>query len=152
MPCPLMGDIDDVRDQVLRRIPELQGLPQRERDRFLESARERLDHNGVVDRRAFLMNVSAGVVTIIGSYLLCPDVLRNRAEGWWTAAWVAIVGMIVIFFGFPRLKCRMMVRELWKILPTRCHRCGCDLRTTTGDDCPKCGTQLMAAESEREPA
>lgn len=150
MAPPVIGDIDDVRDQVTARFPELLGMPEQERERLLEEARARLDRGGLVDRWAFLMNATTGILTVFASYWLRPNFLRNLG-GWWTAAWVAAVGTLVIFIGFPRLKRRMMIRELWKILPTRCHRCGCDLRTTAGHHCPKCGTQLTAAESEREP-
>lgn len=144
MPCSVMSDIDDVRDRVLATFPELLEMSEAERERLLEETRANLDREGAVDRRAFLMNVTTGAVTILASYWFCPDFLRNRAEGWWTVGWAALVGIIVIFAGFPKLKYRMMVRELWRVLPTRCDECGCVIRRGAGQYCPGCGNEVAA--------
>lgn len=149
--CPLLVHIDDVRSGLLARFPELLRLPEQQRERILEMARAKLDQEGTIERRVFLVNMSIGILTPGLILLLCPECERDRTLRGWILCGALLILLVLDGCVVAALKRQMMTRALWTLLPGRCSRCGADLRHATTRLCPECAAVISDDDSSGTP-
>ena len=122
---------------LLRRIPELRGLPVEEQRALWERAAV-----GAMTRPAFLLMLGGYLFVIVGLPILAQRVLVRVT--WWPvvagALVVATVGLgMALFVAWPVWYAR---RQLWRLLPHLCDGCGYDLTGNASGRCPECGRTI----------